>query len=82
MIPDQSLLCLLGPLIPFSEFDVKVTDNGAMDPPATVCSLILANPHARYFMVGPIADDQFRDYALRRNLPESDLRRLLARHLS
>ena len=53
-----------------------------MDPPATVCSLILANPHARYFMVGPIADDQFRDYALRRNLPESDLRRLLARHLS
>ena len=82
MIPDQSLLCLLAPLLPFSEFDVKATDNGAMDPPATVCSLILANPHARYFMVGPIADDQFRDYALRRNLPESDLRRLLARHLS
>jgi len=81
MIPDQTLLHSLEPLIPFGECGVTLTDNGAMDPPATVCGLIIANPHARYFMTGSIGEDQLADYSHRRGMPVAIIRSILARHI-
>ena len=39
-----------------------LTDTFMMNPPASVCALVLNHPQARYFAVGAIAQDQCRDY--------------------
>lgn len=82
MIPDQTLLREVASLLPLTEMGVTVTDNGAMEPAASVCGLIIANPHARYFMIGRIAPDQLADYSRRRGVDEERLRSLLARILA
>ena len=42
-----------------------LTDTFMMNPPASVCALLLNHPQARYFAVGPIAQDQRHDYQAR-----------------
>ena len=41
----------------------------------------VTHPDARYFNIGKIGDDQLRDYALRRGLPETLARKFLATSL-
>ncbi|MBD5355375.1 MAG: methionine synthase [Bacteroides sp.] len=77
-LPDQKLTFALDPLIRFDEIGVTLTENGAMEPSATVCGLYLAHPEASYFLIGPIADDQIADYAARRGLTPDEIRTLLA----
>ncbi len=81
-LPDQSVNFLLDGLIDFSSIGVRVTENGAMYPHATVSGLMLAHPASRYFSVGPIGEDQLLDYARRRGLSPTELRRFLAANLS
>ncbi|MDE6431217.1 MAG: 5-methyltetrahydrofolate--homocysteine methyltransferase, partial [Duncaniella sp.] len=76
-LPDQKLTFALDPLIRFDEIGVTLTENGAMEPSATVCGLYLAHPEASYFLIGPIADDQIADYAARRGLTPDEIRTLL-----
>lgn len=45
-----------------------LTENGAMSPSSTVSGLYIANPDARYFLIGTIGKDQMEDYADRRGL--------------
>jgi len=57
--------------------NIKLTENFAMYPAASVSGYYFANPDARYFAVGKIADDQIKDYANRKNISEKEVRRLL-----
>ena len=43
----------------------SLTDTFMMNPPASVCALVFNHPQAKYFAVGPIAQDQRRDYRSR-----------------
>ena len=44
---------------------VTLTESFMMQPQASVCALIFHHPAARYFVVGPIGDDQRADYEKR-----------------
>lgn len=81
-LPDQSVNFLLNDLLDMGQIGIKLTENGAMFPHASVCGLMFAHPSARYFSVGKIGDDQLKDYAARRNLPIQEIRKFLAANLA
>lgn len=81
ILPDQSLNFLLEDLILMSEIGIRLTENGAMRPHATVTGLMIAYAHAKYFAVGQIDENQLKDYAQRRGLPEERMRQFLAANL-
>lgn len=56
---------------------VHLTENYTMDPPASVCGYIFDHPASTYFNVGPIAPDQLRDYAQRKNITLQEAEKLL-----
>ncbi|OJV44865.1 MAG: hypothetical protein BGO29_08070 [Bacteroidales bacterium 36-12] len=80
-LPDQSVIFELDPLIKFNNIGIKLTESGAMDPNASVCGMYFAHPQSRYFMVGKIDEEQFLDYAKRRNKSPEVLRKWLASNL-
>lgn len=80
-LPDASLNFLLDELLQFKQIGIRLTENGAMKPHASVSGLMIAHPAARYFSIGKIGDDQLHDYARRRGLPVSLLRKFLSSHL-
>ena len=80
-LPDTSLNFVLDQLLPFSQIGIRLTENGAMRPHASVSGLMIALPDANYFTVGKIGDDQLHDYARRRGLPVEMLRKFLAPNL-
>lgn len=81
-LPDQSINFLLNELLGMEEIGITLTENGAMYPHASVCGLIFAHPAAEYFAVGKIGEDQLADYADRRGIPTSEMRKFLAANLS
>lgn len=50
-LPDQKTIFVLARLIDFKRMGIRLTENGAMYPQASVCGLYIASPHAYYFMV-------------------------------
>ncbi|GAB6394122.1 MAG: methionine synthase [Bacteroidales bacterium] len=80
-LPDQLLNVTLDALLDFSQIGIRLTENGAMYPTASVSGLYIAHPEASYFMIGAIDEEQMQDYARRRNLSETDVRRLLGKNL-
>jgi 5-methyltetrahydrofolate--homocysteine methyltransferase len=54
----------------------------AMLPTAAVSGLYFANPEARYFGLGKIADDQVEDYAIRKGISLEEAERWLSPNLS
>ena len=76
-LPDASINFILADILGFGEIGIRLTESGAMTPHASVSGLMMAHPAARYFSVGPIGDDQLRDYARRRGLPLSIMKRFL-----
>lgn len=50
-LPDQKTIFIIDRLIDFPLLGIKLTENGAMYPQASVCGLYIASPHAAYFMV-------------------------------
>lgn len=67
-MPDQRLTLELDRLLSMEEIGVKVTENGAMEPSASICGLYIAHPDSHYFMLGSIGEDQIADYASRRGM--------------
>lgn len=59
------------------KLNIKLTENYAMYPAASVSGYYFGNPDARYFAVGKIADDQIEDYAKRKGLRADQVRSLL-----
>ncbi len=79
-LPDQSVIFIINRLLGLEKIGITLTESGAMKPHASVCGLMFAHPAARYFGVGRISDEQFKDYAVRRGIPEKELRRFLVRN--
>ena len=80
-IPDQSINFLLNDLIDMSKIGIKLTENGAMYPHASVSGIIISHPASSYFSIGKIGEDQLKDYARRRNMEVSVMKKFLATNL-
>ncbi|MEG1563501.1 MAG: vitamin B12 dependent-methionine synthase activation domain-containing protein [Bacteroides sp.] len=80
-LPDQSVSFLLNELIDMSQIGIRLTENGAMYPHASVCGLLFAHPAAKYFSVGKIDDEQLTDYARRRGMSLKEMRKFLGGNL-
>jgi len=61
---------------------VTLTEALAMDPAASVCGLYFAHEQARYFGLGPIGEDQVKDYAARKGMSVAEVERWLAPNLA
>lgn len=77
-LPDTSLNFVIDRLLHLHTIGIRLTESGAMQPHASVTGLMLAHPSARYFTVAPIGDDQLHDYARRRGIPLTLMRKFLA----
>lgn len=77
-LPDQSVNFLIDQLLDMQQIGITLTENGAMNPHASVSGLMFAHPQSRYFSIGKIGEDQFQDYVRRRGLPEERMRQFLA----
>ena len=78
-IPDQTLMHELNRLLKMEEIGVSVTENGALEPSATVAGIYINNPDARYMLLGPLGDDQLEHYAALRSMTLDKMRRILNR---
>ncbi|KAA6317376.1 Methionine synthase [termite gut metagenome] len=76
-IPDQSINFILNDILDMSRIGITLTENGAMNPHASVCGLMIAHPSARYFSVGTIDEIQLSDYAMRRGKTVEEIRKFL-----
>ena len=61
---------------------VKLTENLAMWPAASVSGYYFAHPEARYFGLGKIKEDQLADYAERKGIALEEARKWLAPNLA
>ena len=60
---------------------IRLTENGMMQPHASVCGLMFAHPASRYFSVGKIDEEQLADYAARRGCEVDKIRKYLVANL-
>ena len=61
---------------------IRLTENYAMTPAASVCGWYFAHPEARYFSVDLITADQVADYARRKGIPVQEMERWLGPNLA
>ena len=77
--PDHSQKQILWRLLDVERLlGARLTENYAMIPHSSVCGVWIGSPHARYLALGRIGDDQFKNYASRRGIPEGDVRKFTA----
>ena len=79
--PDISVSHLLNELIEMDRIGIRLTENGMMQPLASVCGLMFAHPASRYFSVGKISEEQVNDYALRRGKTPEEVKKYLISNL-
>ncbi|HTY40456.1 MAG TPA: vitamin B12 dependent-methionine synthase activation domain-containing protein, partial [Thermoanaerobaculia bacterium] len=60
---------------------IRLTENFAMTPPASVSGFYFAHPDAHYFAVGRLGRDQVEDYARRKGVRVEETERWLAPNL-
>ncbi|MDA3904639.1 MAG: methionine synthase [Bacteroidales bacterium] len=58
--------------------EIKLTENYAMYPPASVSGYYFAHPQSKYFNIGTVAEDQIHDYANRKNISLARAKSLLS----
>lgn len=80
-LPDISVSYLLNELIEMDRIGIRLTENGMMQPLASVCGLMFAHPASRYFSVGKISEEQVNDYALRRGKTPEEVKKYLISNL-
>ncbi len=80
-LPDQLLNFELDKLLNFSQIGIRLTENGAMLPTASVSGFFIAHPESEYFMIGHIDEEQLVDYAHRRGLPNETIRKVLNKNI-
>lgn len=76
-LPDASLNFLIDQLVDLSTVGIRLTENGAMRPHASVSGMMISHPSARYFATGQIGSDQLADYARRRGLPLETIKKFV-----
>lgn len=80
-LPDISTSYILDELIDMKRIGIRLTENGMMQPHASVCGLMFAHPASRYFSIGKIDGNQLADYAARRGKPVAEMRKYLSANL-
>ena len=80
-LPDQSVNFLLDEVLDMKQIGIKLTENGAMYPHASVSGLMFSHPASQYFAVGKIGEDQLADYAQRRGKTVEEMKKFLAANL-
>ena len=76
-LPDQSVNFLLDQLLDMKQIGIRLTENGMMQPHASVSGLMFAHPASRYFSIGKIDEEQLENYASRRGMQVDEMRRFL-----
>lgn len=76
-LPDASINFILNEELDMRQIGIRLTENGAMRPHASVSGLMISHPQACYFSVGKIGEDQLVDYARRRSIPVALARKFL-----
>ncbi len=77
--PDHTEKATLFELLRVSEHtDIRLTENFAMHPAASVSGYYFAHPQSRYFAVGRIGKDQVMDYARRKGMDVKTVEKWLA----
>ncbi len=51
---------------------VRLTESSMMTPPPSVCAYLFGRPGIEYFSVGRLTEEQVSDYAVRRNMTQSE----------
>lgn len=78
-MPDHSLKRELFELLGVTDaIGVSLTESYMMTPSSSVSGLVISHPEAGIFGVGKIDEEQFNDYAARRNISKDELLRLLS----
>ena len=80
--PDHSEKFKLFDLLDAASAGITLTEHAAMLPAASVSGLYFASPHARYFSVGRIGEDQIASYARRKGQSIEQVERWLTSSLS
>ncbi len=80
-IPDQTMNFVLHEMLGTDEIGISLTENGMMNPPASVSGFIFAHPQSKYFVIGPVSEEQLQDYAVRRNTEPEKIRKFLSANL-
>ena len=80
-IPDQTMNFVLHEMLGTDEIGISLTENGMMKPPASVSGFIFAHPQSKYFVIGPLSEEQLNDYAVRRNTETEKIRKFLSANL-
>src|SRR5439155_22906951 len=76
--PDHSENQTMFELLGAESIGMRLTENFAMSPAASVSGLYFVHPQAHYFSVGKIGRDQAFDYHLRKRMPLPMVQRWLA----
>ncbi|MGN0222221.1 MAG: vitamin B12 dependent-methionine synthase activation domain-containing protein [Prevotella sp.] len=76
-LPDTGVNFIINELLGLDEIGIRLTENGAMMPHASVTGLMIAHLKARYFSIGNITEEQMADYALRRGMEMEEARKFL-----
>lgn len=79
--PDHSVKRAMFDVLACGDINMGLTESLAMTPAASVSGFYLSHPASTYFNVGKIAADQVQDMAQRRNLPEDEIKKILAPNL-
>jgi 5-methyltetrahydrofolate--homocysteine methyltransferase len=80
--PDHSEKFKLFDLLEAPAVGITLTEHAAMAPAASVSGLYFASPHARYFTVGRLGEDQIASYAKRKGSSVEAVERWLAPQLA
>ena len=80
-IPDQRIIFRVNQLLKMEEIGMHITENGAMQPNASICGLYISHPKSFYFMVGKVGSDQLDDYAKRSGSDRNELGKWLMHNI-
>lgn len=81
-LPDISVNFLLDRLLDMKRIGITLTENGMMQPHASVSGLMFAHPRSKYFSVGRIDETQLADYAHRRGKTTDEMRKYLRTNIA
>ena len=79
--PDHSEKEKLFRILDAESIDMKLTDNYAMTPAASVSGLYFSNKNSKYFAVGKINESQASDYASRKGVTEEEIKKLIGENI-
>jgi len=80
--PDHSEKRILFKLLDVEQnTKMKLTENCAIYPAASVAGFYFASPHSQYFGIGKIGRDQVEDYAKRKNMEKREVEKWLSSNL-